>query len=263
MDLDHKIQRLKAALKALKSAAIAFSGGKDSFFLLKMAVETLGEDQVTALFVKTLFTTKNDRRRVKYFQGKLTFNFKEITINLAHHASILKNPKDRCYHCKQKIFSTLYGQASQLGLPHLLDGTTHTDLDEYRPGLKALQELQVYSPLLEAQITAAEITHYLKESGVDNYFLTSSTCLATRFPYGFELNEELLLKYDELEYLLVDLGIFPIKVRYIPEGIRLETSIHNFNKVLEARTNIIEVCKKLGFKFITLDLDGIKTGVWD
>ena len=150
-----------------------------------------------------------------------------------------------------------------MGLPHLLDGTTHTDLGEYRPGLKALDELQVNSPLLEAQITPDEISRYLLKSGVDPYFLTSSTCLATRFPYNLELNKDLLAKYDDLEYLLVDLGIYPIKVRYIPDGIRLETSVQDFSKVLEARARITKFCDKLGFKFVTLDLGGIKTGVWD
>jgi uncharacterized protein len=263
MDLDAKLKQLAAALKNLKSAAIAFSGGKDSFFLLKAAVNTLGRDKVTALFVRTLFSAKNDRRRVRYFQGKLDFTLQEITIDLGEGNAILTNPKDRCYHCKKEIFSTLYRQADQLGLPHLLDGTTATDLDEYRPGLKALEELKVVSPLLDARITSAEISQSLQKSGIDPYFLTSSTCLATRFPYDLTLSRELLAKFDDLEYYLVDLGIYPIKVRYIPDGIRLETATENFAKLLENRETIVEYCQKLGFTFPTLDLGGIKTGVWD
>lgn len=263
MNLKRKLEQLVSILKELHTAAIAFSGGKDSFFLLQTAVNTLGKEKVVALFVRTLFTSKNDLRRVRYFQQRLDFTLKEIHIDLDDRSSILTNPKDRCYHCKREIFSTLYRQANQLGIPHLLDGTTFTDLDEYRPGLKALEELQVHSPLLDVQITSMEISQYLRDAGIDPYYVTSSTCLATRFPYGLPLNSDRLSTFDELEYYLVDLGIYPIKVRYIPEGVRLETSAYNFGRILEIRETLVEFCQTLGLKFITLDLEGIKTGVWD
>lgn len=263
MRLEEKINIVKEKLKDLKEVCIAFSGGKDSFFLLKQAVETLGKKNVTAFFVKTDFITKNDEKRVDYFKNILDFKLKKTFIDLFKYKNILSNPKDRCYFCKKKIFSTLKKEALKLKIKNILDGTTYSDLNEYRPGLKALEELKIVSPLRDAAITSDEVVEFLRELEIKNFYLTSSTCLATRFPYDFNLNKNILRKFDMLELFFVENGIYPIKIRFIPDGIRIETKEENFKKILKIRKKIINICKNNRIKLITLDIEGIKTGIWD
>jgi pyridinium-3,5-biscarboxylic acid mononucleotide sulfurtransferase len=259
-----KIEEVQEQLRALKRVLVAFSGGKDSFFLLKIAVETLGKENVTACHVKTGFSTRNDQKRINYFSQLLDFQMEVIEIDLSGEKFIMSNPRERCYFCKKKIFSTLKKKAQELGMETVLDGTTYSDLSEYRPGLKALEELNILSLLQDAGLTSDEIAAYLKKNaGIEEYFLTSSTCLATRFPYDMQLDERLLNIFDELEEYFVNRGIYPVKIRYIPDGIRIETPSQHFREVLENRDKIIDFCKKAGLKFVTLDLEGIKSGVWD
>jgi len=263
-EIEKKITTLKKRLKPYKRVLVAFSGGKDSFFLVKTAVETLGKENVLALFIKTGFSTKNDRKRVDYFTKKLDFQWEQMDLDIASEGEIMSNPKNRCYFCKKKIFAAIKTKAKTNGIDAVLDGTTYSDLDQYRPGLKALEELHILSPLLEAQISSGEIVFYLKEKmGIEDYYLSSSTCLATRFPYDMELDETLLKIFDEIETYFVTLDIYPVKIRYIPEGIRIETPPQHFPSILKYREQIIRFCKEKGLKFVTLDLEGIKSGVWD
>jgi uncharacterized protein len=176
----------------------------------------------------------------------------------------MENTKERCYFCKKKIFNTLKSEASFLGIDTVLDGSTHSDLGEHRPGLKAIKELHIISPLQEAKITSVEIVSFLKEKlHVEDYYLTSSTCLATRFPYNFTLDKKILRTFDEIETYFVQQGIYPVKIRFIEDGIRIETSETNFARIFEIKEKILKFCKKQGIKFITLDIEEIKTGVWD
>ena len=263
-DIEIKIEQVKTALRKYDRVLVAFSGGKDSFFLLKIAVETLGKENVFAIFIKTAFSTRNDQKRVDYFTRRLDFQLERLEIDLSGEKRVMSNPKERCYFCKTKIFSTIKEKARAMGIDAVLDGTTFSDLDQYRPGLKALEELHILSPLLDAHISSPEIVEYLKENaGIEDYFVSSSTCLATRFPYGMDLDETLFKIYDELEDYFVELGIYPIKVRFIPDGIRIETPPRHFPQILSNRDHIVDSCKKLGLKFVTLDLEGIKSGVWD
>jgi uncharacterized protein len=263
-EINKKIEQVKERLKPLGKAAVAFSGGKDSFFLLKLAVDTLGKENVTAFFVKTGFSTQNDEKRVRYFSSLLDFEPERLHIDISDEPKVMQNPKDRCYFCKRKIFSALIDRASRFNIRTLLDGSTWSDLDEYRPGSKALEELDVVSPLQEAKITSAEIVSYLKEVlGVEDYYLTSSTCLATRFPYDFALDEKTLKIFDDIETYFVEQGIYPVKIRYIEDGIRIETPEKNISGIFQIKGEILQFCKSRGIKFVTLDIEGIKSGVWD
>lgn len=264
MEFKKKIEIVKSKLRSLKKAAVAFSGGKDSFFLLKIAVETLGKGNVIAFFVETDLLCKNDKKRVDYFSKLLDFNLKKITIDITGEKKIMSNPVDRCYYCKTRIFSTLKKEAAEMAVENVLDGTTYSDLDEYRPGLKAIEELKILSPLKDAKITSEEVVAFLEGiPGIEEYFLTSSTCLATRFPYNYPLTKDILKKFAEIETYFVDIGIYPVKVRFIEDGIRIETKEKHFNKVLTKKDEIIRLCKEKGLKFITLDIEGLKSGAWD
>lgn len=263
-DLNSKLEHVRTRLRSLGKVVVAFSGGKDSFILLKIAIETLGKENVMAFNVRSCFSSKNDARRVDYFCGLMDFNLCRLEIDITDEERVMSNPKDRCYYCKKKIFATLKAEAKQLGIETIVDGTTCSDLNEYRPGMKAIEELGIVSPLREAGITSAEIISFLRETlQVEEYYLTSSACLATRFPYDYRLDENTLRHFDEIEAYFVGEGIFPVKVRYIPDGIRIETPSQNFPRVLEGREKILKFCKKQGMKFITLDIEGIKSGAWD
>jgi len=259
-----KVAAVKKQLQTFKQVVIAFSGGKDSFFLLKLALETLGKENTTAVFVTTNFSTHNDEKRLLYFSGQLAIDLVKLDLDLSKDKLIMSNPRERCYHCKKKIFTAIQSVADAVHAAAVLDGTTYSDLSQYRPGLKALAELHVVSPLLDAGITSAEIVSHLeRDLGTPPYFLTASTCLATRFPYDMELTGELLSVYDQIEAFLVEQGIFPLKIRFIPEGIRIETAVGKFPEVLAKKEMITTYCRGLAIKFVTLDLEGIKTGVWD
>jgi len=263
-ELQKKIETLSIRLTEMKKVLVAFSGGKDSFFLLEHAIATLGKENAIACNVRSSFSSQNDLKRVRYFREKLDFNMESLTIDLSGEKAIMANPKDRCYFCKTKIFSQIKEKARELGISWIIDGTTCSDLNEYRPGLKALEELEIISPLRDSGITSAEIISYLREEkGIDEYYLTSSACMATRFPYNFNLDENCLKVFDNIEHFLVENNIFPVKVRYIPDGIRIETPGSLFLKIIEQRESIIKYSSANGIKFVTLDLGGIKTGVWD
>ena len=264
MEFKEKLDDLKNRVRALKKVVVAFSGGKDSFFLLKIAVETLGKQNVIAFFVETDLLCKNDKKRVEYFCKLLDFNLKRISIDVTGENRIMSNPVDRCYFCKTKIFSTLKREAAKMGIDNVVDGTTCSDLDEYRPGLKAIEELKILSPLKEANITSGEVVAFLAGiPGIEDYFLTSSTCLATRFPYNYTLTKDILKTFAEVETYFVDSGIYPVKIRFIEDGIRIETEEKHFAEVLKKKKEIINLCKEKGLKFITLDIEGLKSGAWD
>ncbi|MGE5340016.1 MAG: ATP-dependent sacrificial sulfur transferase LarE [Candidatus Omnitrophota bacterium] len=263
-ELEVKIENIRTHFRRLQKVLVAFSGGKDSFFLLKIALETLGKENVLACNVRTGFSTVNDRKRVDYFISKSDFKLEIMFVNVYEDEIVMLNPKDRCYFCKKKIFTALKEKAAALQLNAVVDGSTASDLNQYRPGLKALHELQIISPLLDAGITSGEIISYLKETlNIEPYYLTSSACLATRFPYDFQLDDKTLRIFDEIEATLVAEGIYPVKVRFIPEGIRIETPESNFAALMTNRERTIRFCQERGLKFVTLDLEGLKTGVWD
>lgn len=265
MTLEQKTAKLKEILSAYTDVAVAFSGGKDSFFVLKWALEVLGKEHVTAFFVNSLFTAAADRQRLDYFQSRLDFNLRIIDIKFPERSLILKNPLDRCYHCKHKIFSSLLEEARKRGIRTLLDGTTHSDLNRYRPGLRALQELDVISPLEQAEINETDIQNYLRqyEPDIDTYYLTSSSCLATRFPYNTPLTDEALRKVDAVESFIISHGIFPVRARYIGDTLRIEIPQEQFPPLMDIRRSLVELCKQHEIPFISLDLEGIRSGIWD
>jgi uncharacterized protein len=263
MDFNIKIKNLKKRLKKFDKVLVAFSGGKDSFFLLKMTIESLGKKNVFPVFIKTEFTSKNDEKRVQYFKKKLKFDLIKMNINILNKREIKLNPRNRCYICKRFIFSTLKKKAKELGINTILDGTSFSDLDEFRPGLRALEELQIVSPLKETKISSSEIIKFLRSCDIEEYYLTSSTCLATRFPYDIKLDQKMVEKFDRLEAFFIKNDLYPVRVRYIPEGIRIEIDERNFKVLLGIKEKIIMFCKKMDFKIVSLDLEGIKSGIWD
>ena len=263
LSLPEKKAALRDSIKKHGRLLVAFSGGKDSFFLLQSAIEILGTANVLPYFVNTPFTLAASRERVDYFREKFSLTVHEIHIDFLKDARMRRNPRQRCFFCKTKIFSALKKEARKRGIAAIADGTTVSDLAEHRPGRRALQQLAVLSPLRDAGFTSAEIISQLKKRGVAAYFLTSSTCLATRFPYNFSLQPQLIQAIGRVEQHLIHGGIHPVRVRYMADGVRIETSPANFNKLISGRDELIFFCRQEGFKFVTLDMGGLKSGSWD
>lgn len=186
-----------------------------------------------------------------------------MSINILNEHEIKSNPRNRCYICKRYIFSALKRKAQALGIDTILDGTSFSDLDEFRPGLRALEELQIISPLKETKISSSEVIRFLRSCDIKEYYLTSSTCLATRFPYDIKLDQKMIEKFDRLEAFFIKKDLYPVRVRYFPEGLRIEIDERNFQELLGIKEQIIALCKKMGFKIVSLDLEGIKSGIWD
>ena len=254
---------LHERLKRQGNILLAFSGGKDSFFLLQAALEALGTANVLAYFVHTPFTGEAARERVAYFQNKFPFTLKEIHLNLFKDVHIQQNSRKRCFLCKKYMFTALKKEAKRFGIPMVADGSTVSDLSENRPGRLALEKLAIASPLQDAGFSGPEIAAELKKQGVKDYYLTSSTCLATRFPYDLTLNADQIDAIGRVEYDLLKWGIYPLRVRYMVDGVRIETTEANFHKIIARKNDLLALCQIHGFKFVTLDLGGIKSGSWD
>jgi uncharacterized protein len=254
---------LRKRLKDYGKVLVAFSGGKDSFFLLQAARETLGPTNVLPYFARTPFTLGAARERVDYFKNAFSLSISEIAIDLLQDPRLRQNSRQRCYYCKTKIFGALKKEARRLGIGTVVDGTTASDLSEHRPGRAALEKSDIRSPLRDAGFSGAEIAGQLRKQGVDAYFLTSSTCLATRFPYDFTLEPRRIEAIGRVECHLIHSGIYPVRVRHLTDGVRIETPPANFRKLIRMKDDVIAVCRKAGFTFITLDLAGIKSGCWD
>jgi len=262
-DRREKKSRLRQYLRRKRAILLAFSGGKDSFFLLREATLALGEANVFAYFVRTPFTGEAALERVAYFRSKFPFPLREIRIDLLADARLRSNPRQRCFYCKQRMFTTLKKEARRLGIETVADGTTVSDQQLYRPGRRALDKLAVWSPLKDAGFEGSEIVAELKALGIDEYHLTSSTCLATRFPYDVPLTADRVAAIGQVEHFLIGKGIHPLRVRFIPDGVRIETPPANFKKTIALKKELQEFCQARGFTFVTLDLGGMRSGPWD
>lgn len=263
MDIEEKIVSLKKKVGKYQRVAVAFSGGKDSFFLLKNAVETVGKNNVLAFFVISEFTSDSDRKRIKYFRKFFDFKLKELFVKLSKERHIMNNHLRRCYFCKRKIFQSIIKESSDLNFDIVMDGSTFSDINEYRPGMRALEELNIISPLKDLKITSDEVVSVLRNLNIDDYYLTSSTCLATRFPYSHNLNQTELEKFARIEKYISELGVYPVRIRFIKNGIRIEAKEDRFTDLIKRKNNIIEFCRKEGLRYVCLDLADISAGGWD
>ncbi len=258
-----KKARLFEALKRHGRVLVAFSGGKDSFFLARAAAAALGEGNVVACHVETPFSGAGARARVKYFRKMLPVPVRGLRLELPPGSGLRRNPRDRCYACKRLMFRALKQEATRLGIATVMDGSTRSDAAEHRPGRRALQEMAVASPLSEAGITSAEIAGELAGAGIEELYLTSSTCLATRFPYGQRLDAQQVRAIGQVEHYLALKGVFPLRVRYIPDGVRVEADAALIPRILAMKDELLKFCRRRGLGFVTLDLGGLQSGPWD
>ena len=256
-----KLEKLKEYIKSLKSVAVAFSNGVDSTFLLKTAHDVLGNKAV-AVTIDLKSAPKYERGEAELFCKKenirqIIVKFDELSVN-----GFKQNPPNRCYLCKTAIFKKIRQISDELGLNEIVEGSNVDDDGDYRPGMKALSELGIKSPLRYAELTKEEIRLLSKEMGLPTWNKPSSACLSSRFVYGEEITEEKLNMVGEAENYLYGQGFKQCRCRIHGKIARLEILPEDFAKMLEEeiRDKIYKKCKSLGFTYITLDLKGYRTG---
>jgi uncharacterized protein len=256
-----KLEELKTAIGALDSLAVAFSGGVDSTFLLYVAYQTLG-DRILALTALSAFYPDRESNEAIAFAKKhgirqITHSVDELDIK-----GFAKNPLNRCYLCKSNLFGVFNGTIEKEGVKYLAEGSNADDVSDYRPGLQAIKELSVLSPLREAGLTKAEIRLLSKEMGLPTWDKPSFACLASRIPYGEEITRDKLDAVDASEQLLFELGFRQARVRHHGKVARIEVTPDDFAQLLltDIRQQVIAGLKKAGFAYVTVDLQGYRTG---
>lgn len=245
--------------------AVAFSGGVDSSLLLRIACD-IGKNHgksVLAVTFETRLHPHGDLSEAKVLAETFGALHKTIEVNEFADPEIMNNPVDRCYRCKTLLFQTFLTYAQLEGYHYLIDGTNYDDLSAYRPGRKALQELGIHSPLLEKQVTKDMIRSLAAELSIASSDKPSAPCLATRLPYGARLDFDLLAKIDRGEQMIKGYGLYNVRLRLHQDILRIETDQKDFMKLLGHREEIIAKLKELGFLYITLDLEGFRSGSMD
>ncbi len=257
----NKLKDLKLVLEKIPGLVLGFSGGVDSSLLAVVAHEALG-NKMLAVTVASVFCPAKEIAQAKEMARKFHFPHVVLEANPLSNDIVTGNPPDRCYHCKKMVFGKLLEIAKEKGFSYVADGSNLDDRSDYRPGMKAIAELQVVSPLLQAGLTKADIRQLSKELGLPTWSKESAACLASRVPYGEALTKEKLERVDQAEEFLSSYGFTHLRVRSHGQIARLEVGQEDFSKLLNSagRKAIVMKLKELGFLYITLDLEGYRMG---
>lgn len=254
-----KAARLEALLIPLRKVVLAFSGGVDSTFLLA----ALSKDPARKVIAVTAFSATHPRKEqeeARRLARLFSVEHREIRGAETLLEAFRTNPPDRCYHCKKHLFSKIDEIRKQEGCEALLDGSNADDLSDFRPGLKALRELGVRSPLQEAGLTKAEIRSISRAMGLQTWNKPSLACLASRIPYGTEITEEAMTRIDLCETFLRDRIQGSVRVRCHGNLARIEVEPQAIPTLIEARETLLGFFRQQGFVYVTLDLKGYRTG---
>ncbi len=262
-DLILKRKKLDLILKKNNSMAVAFSGGVDSTFLLATAKKVFSDkDRLLAISAASPVHCQHDIESAALFAKEN--NIRHLIVPTREMASdqFIQNSSDRCYICKRIIFQQIFETARNNGIQAVTHGVNADDAGDYRPGLKAAQEMNVLAPLAEAGLTKNDIRQLSKEMGLATWDKPSSGCLATRIPYGEPITPAKLIRVEAAEKVLLDLDFTHFRVRNYGETAKIEVPAEDIEKLLKpsVRSHIVNEFKKIGFLYVTMDLEGFASG---
>lgn len=262
-ELLKKYEKLILYLQSLEKAAIAFSGGVDSTFLLKAAKIALNKN-VIALIAVSPVLSKEEEKAAEVFLRKEQIAYKKFPFDVFSINEFVVNPMNRCYYCKTNLMKEIKKEAVLWGTQTVLEGTNMDDVKDYRPGLKALEEQRILSPLKMCQFTKKEIIQLSRVLQISTWNKPSMACLASRIPYGEQITIEILNKVEQAEDFLKKHGFSQVRVRaYTKEKlVRIELNQVEFKNILDEsfQKELVAYIKQLGFSYITLDLEGFRSG---
>jgi len=257
-----KLEQLRKNLASLRKVLIAFSGGVDSTFLLKVAVDILGKDNVLACIAVSPSLSEYQLTQARTLAKQFGVRLDEITLDEMQDLAYRANLSDRCFHCKSRLYKLLTDKTKEKNIPHILCGSNADDKNDYRPGNRAAEVFKVLSPMMDIGLTKQDIRELSRQMNLPTADLPASPCLASRVAYGLEITEDRLSQVEKAEDFLRKLGFVEFRVRHHGDIARIEINPNEFAKLSSdaVRNQITDELKKLGFRYITLDLHGFRSG---
>lgn len=256
-----KLENLQEILRSMQSVLVAYSGGTDSSFLLKVAKDVLGEN-VLAVTANSEIYSQTETESAKRISAEIGVKHLVVRTNELKNEEFVKNKTDRCFHCKLSLYSEFIKVAGEHNLNQVIDGINLDDKQDFRPGMNAAEKLKIRSPLLEAGLTKAEIRSLSKEMNLSTWDKAPNPCLSTRFPYGTALMKENLSKVEQAELGLGKFHFKQFRIRVHDNIARLEILPEDMELAFKDsnRVEIVNILKSFGYTYVTIDLEGYRTG---
>ncbi|WP_072327430.1 MULTISPECIES: ATP-dependent sacrificial sulfur transferase LarE [unclassified Paenibacillus] len=260
VSMESKYEKLQHILRDMKRVVVAFSGGVDSAFLLKAAMDTLGEENVLAITADSETYPAREKAEAIALAKSLGAPHEVIPTSELNIPGYAENPTNRCYFCKNSLFDHLIPIAEAKGYPYVVFGAIADDLGEHRPGLQAAHERGVLAPLLEAGIRKSEIRHMSRSFGLATWDKPSFACLSSRIPYGEEITARKLSMIDQAEDFIMQLGFRQVRVRQHGNLARIEVASSDLAELLPVAETVYAKLREIGYDYVTLDLLGYRSG---
>lgn len=250
---------------AKEDIMLAFSGGADSGLLLKLACEAVKKTghNVYAVFLKSMLHPAGEEKEAEKTAREIGAKFMVVYADELEKAGIEYNPEDRCYRCKKYLFQMIIREAQKLHINTIMEGTNQDDLFVYRPGIRAVKELGIISPLAISGFTKSEVRKLAGEYKISVSDKPAAPCLATRFPYGTKISYEEMHRVDDGERFLRKLGFYNVRLRVHDDIVRIEVDPKDISLLFSYREKIVCYLKELGYSYITVDLEGFRSGSMD
>jgi uncharacterized protein len=260
--VEEKFARLKGIFRSMGTAVVAYSGGVDSTLLLRVAKESLGEEHVIAVTALSPLFPERELAGAKRMAQEMGVKHILIESNELEIAGFSKNPSNRCYFCKKELFEKMQDLAQKEAISFVVEGSTLDDEKDHRPGRRAIQELGIRSPLQEARFSKQDVRELSRALGLPTWDKPSFACLASRFPYGEEITPEGLRMVDEAENFLFSLGFKQVRVRHYQRLARIEVFPEEMSRLMNGslREKVVNRLKEIGYRYVTLDLQGFRSG---